>query len=303
MSSCNIYYTYVYLDTRKPGFYSYCGLNNERFTFEYEPFWVGKGKNDRMVYHIGEANRNFKNGNQLFLNKIRKIISKTLEVPIVEKYIDNLTELDAFDLETLMIMTIGRSDKEEGPLCNLTDGGEGSSGCSVSDETRKKLSNLRKGEKNSFFGKTHTDEVKNFLKQINKGKILTKEHKSNISKSLIGEQHPFFGKNHTKESISKISTSMSGENHWLFGKSHPQSTKDKISVSMSGEKNPMFGHKFTKEHRNKLSGKNNPKSKSVLIDGILYESQCIAAKSIGVSVDTIRYRILNSKPGYRYHTG
>ena len=40
----NEFYTYVYLDTRKSGFYSYSGLNNERFVFNYEPFYIGKGK-------------------------------------------------------------------------------------------------------------------------------------------------------------------------------------------------------------------------------------------------------------------
>ena len=48
----NIYYTYVYLDTRKSGFYSYSGLNNERFVFNYEPFYIGKGKNNRFKDHL-----------------------------------------------------------------------------------------------------------------------------------------------------------------------------------------------------------------------------------------------------------
>ena len=45
MKKDNIYYTYVYLDNRKPGLHSYCGLNNRRFVFDYEPFYIGKGKN------------------------------------------------------------------------------------------------------------------------------------------------------------------------------------------------------------------------------------------------------------------
>ena len=37
-----MHYVYAYLDPRKPGKYSYKGLN---VSFLYEPFYIGKGKN------------------------------------------------------------------------------------------------------------------------------------------------------------------------------------------------------------------------------------------------------------------
>ena len=64
-----------------------------------------------------------------------------------------------------------------GNLVNMTDGGDGCLGVIVSEETRQKLAKLatgrtfseeirqkmskeRIGEKNGFFGKTHSDEAK-----------------------------------------------------------------------------------------------------------------------------------------------
>ena len=41
---------------------------------------------------------------------------------------------------------------------NLTDGGEGSTGCVISDETRAKLKAANGGENNGFFGRHHTVE-------------------------------------------------------------------------------------------------------------------------------------------------
>lgn len=45
------YYVYIYLDPRKPGKYKY-----SKCEFEYEPFYVGKGKNNGIL-----SKRNSKN--------------------------------------------------------------------------------------------------------------------------------------------------------------------------------------------------------------------------------------------------
>ena len=39
----DVFYTYVYVDTRRPGNFSYKILG-ETLTFSYEPIYVGKGK-------------------------------------------------------------------------------------------------------------------------------------------------------------------------------------------------------------------------------------------------------------------
>lgn len=77
---------------------------------------------------------------------------------------ENLTWEEACELEELLILEYGRRDLNTGSLVNLTSGGEGSLGIKVSDETKYKLS------------------------IINKGKILTKEHKMKIGLSNKGRK-------------------------------------------------------------------------------------------------------------------
>ena len=86
---------------------------------------------------------------------------------------DDISLEYAKEKEIEFIKLYGRKDKGEGTLCNLTDGGDATSGYIVKDE------------------------VKKFLSEINKGKKLSKEHKNKIS-----ESHK--GKSFTEESINKM---------------------------------------------------------------------------------------------------
>ena len=116
MEKENKYYVYIYLDPRKPGRYTYKG-----YRFKFEPFYVGKGKGERMYTHLrgSDSCNKYKN------NKIKKILKEGLS-PIILKYKQNLFEEEAFKLEKRLIEFIGR--KGLGPLTNLTEGGEGSAG-------------------------------------------------------------------------------------------------------------------------------------------------------------------------------
>ncbi len=53
---------------------------------------------------------------------------------------------------------------------NLTIGGEGKSGYKHTDETKKKISESLKGEKNFFYGKHHTQETIQKISEAQKGK-------------------------------------------------------------------------------------------------------------------------------------
>ena len=73
-------------------------------------------------------------------------------------------------------------------LTNMSDGGEGNSGCKWTDESKKKLSNSTKGNK-AWLGKKHSTETIEKMRLAHtghtylKGRKHTEEHKANVSKA------------------------------------------------------------------------------------------------------------------------
>lgn len=174
----NIFYNYVYLDPRKPGDYNYGELH-----FDYEPFLIGKGKGNRMYKHLNETEENTYNPHKVRI--INKIKNEGLN-PIILKIFENLDESIALENEIRIISLIGKSNDGLGPLTNLTDGGEGSSGYKWTKEMKLEQSKNMKGDKNPFFNKKHTIKNK-LLWSINK----------------IGNKHPMYGKTHNNSSIEQ----------------------------------------------------------------------------------------------------
>lgn len=101
---------------------------------------------------------------------------------ILESY-DNNINIDVLnDREVFYI----KHYKNEGcDLLNLDEGGRNSR---KSEETKKKLSEIRigkyKGELNPMYGKSHTEEAKLKVSIANKGKKLTKENKEKLIKVI-----------------------------------------------------------------------------------------------------------------------
>ena len=138
----------------------------------------------------------------------KNIVNKTNYC--VEIVSDNLTNLDAIELEIFLIKEYGRANLGEGLLVNLTDGGEGTINVVVSEETRLKnaaaarITNNRKGKKASLeerrrlselhkgnkycLGVNRSEETKRKISEAQKGRILSEEWKNNISKSLKGRK-------------------------------------------------------------------------------------------------------------------
>lgn len=79
----------------------------------------------------------------------------------------------------------------------------------MSEETKKKLSESKKGlqsgEKNPMFGKHHSDETKQKISKIHKGKHISEEQKKKLSSALKGRTSPNKGKQMSEEQKKKMS--------------------------------------------------------------------------------------------------
>lgn len=183
------YYVYVYMDPRKSGEFCYGKLK-----FEYEPFYVGKGKGDRCNDHLKRKSSNpFKD------RKIEKIRLNGLE-PIVVKIFENIDDLTSQKLEIDVISTIGRYDRNLGPLTNMTDGGDGASGIIQSQETKdKRIESLMKS---TFHQTVKSNEFRQKMR-ISQRNFWTEERRQQISEKHTGEGNPMFGKRRKDESIAK----------------------------------------------------------------------------------------------------
>ena len=78
-----------------------------------------------------------------------------------------------------------------------------------SEETRQKISEATKGEKNPMYGKTHTEETRQKLRESHKGKHQSKETRQKISESRKG-------KHHSEETRQKISDNKKGRKNPKF---------------------------------------------------------------------------------------
>lgn len=228
--------------------------------FGYEPFYIGKGKGDRASIQ--------KQRNNYCTNKINKIRRLGLK-PIIKIVAQNMYEEDAFKLEVELIKNIGRLDEKKGPLLNLTDGGEGCSGysmsfnsrnkiafrrfgCRHSEETKKRISEIKKNK-----GLKLSDKQKNILIKANKGRKLPIWVRELNSIRMKGEKNPNWnGKSFTEQNLKERSKRMLGSGNHFFDKKHTSETKKKLSENAKkriGNKNPFFGRSHSEVTKEKIS--------------------------------------------------
>lgn len=169
-----IYYTYALLDPRKPGKFVYDDLDNSKeWTFNFEPFYIGKGKNNRLNEH-----KKYVNYNKHKSRKIRNIEAAGFSIIriLIE---DRLTEKQAFTLEKHFINTVGRAHLKTGPLTNLTEGGVGVADLEKA-ALRKRVAS-RQNKSSAELKKILEKQVASFKQTINSR---TKEEKEKWSATM-----------------------------------------------------------------------------------------------------------------------
>jgi group I intron endonuclease len=211
------YYVYVLLDSSKKGDYVY-----SKYTFEYEPFYIGKGRGKRIKDTLYDHSP-FKR------NKISKLKRNGIEI-ISLKIKEGLSNEEAIFNEIELISIVGRRDLKKGPLVNNTDGGDGRINSFHSDEVKEKISKSRKGK---AVGWKHSEETL---------KIMSDNQK--------GEKNGFYGKKHSLKTKKEQSERVSGLSHPMFGKKHNKETIDVLikhrKENISNEKIKEACQKFNK---------------------------------------------------------
>jgi hypothetical protein len=191
----------------KTDFYTYAYLREDG-----TPYYIGKGR-----------------GKRAYSKDNRRCTPPPVERILILK--KNLSEGEAFKHEIYMIAVLGRKDIGTGMLWNFTDGGEGSSGVIVSEETRQKqsekakergvprstieaMSEWRRGRKKSpetvektasaLRGKKRPKEVGEKVSKAKKGQPCHPNTKKALSEKMRGEGNPNFGKPRSEEVKAKI---------------------------------------------------------------------------------------------------
>jgi group I intron endonuclease len=164
-----------------------------------EKMYIGRTTNlkEKMRIHMKRALNNKHNSH--FHNAIRKYSKENFKWKIIAKCFSK-EELNNVEIE----MIEKYNTFENG--YNLTRGGEGRFGYSHTEETKKKISEAERGEKNHMYGKR-------------------------------GSNCPNFGKTHSKKTKKRMSEAKKGENHTFYSKHCSKKTKEKMSLAQIGGKN------------------------------------------------------------------
>lgn len=202
------------------------------------PFYVGKGKDDRVYFHLSEKSR-AKSDNERKFNKIQKIRKEGYEPEIkIVEYFEN--ENDAYFYEEELIKKYGKKDIDKGGI--LTNICESSRPPKLSGRTYKEI-----------YGDKWEEQIQKRLKtkeeRGNYGGVKkhTEKTKKKISAKVSGKNNPSYGVPCSEERKRKISDKAKQRFSEGFKSS---SSKTFILTSPEGERFKVFGElkKFCKLH-------------------------------------------------------
>lgn len=220
-------------------------------------FYVGKGCGKRATKKLDRSD---------WWKSIEAKHGRTIE--IIKR---GMNEQDAFDLEQWIIESIGRDS-----LCNLRDGGSG--GIEPSAETRRKMSEAKKGRKPSeetkekmrirATGFRHSDESKAKIKAARSIQIMrpmSEEAKEKISKAKkrlkrSAEHCAAISAGKTGKKIGPMSDSAKESLRKAnLGKKHSEESKQKMRESSTGKKHtPEAIAKLTESNRRLNAARRKP---------------------------------------------
>jgi hypothetical protein len=199
-------------------FYVYIGVHPDT----EESCYIGKGRGQR----IGDHSPLLKKGTHPNV-RLQSIFDR--HGPILwAKLHEGLSEREAFEIEKALVALLGRGRGK--PLCNKTDGGDGTSGHKHTEEARARMSRAQKGHYVS-------PEARAKIGAAHRGKKLSPEHRAK-----------FIAHNHEPKSPEHLAKIQAAK----IGRPRSAETKQKLSEALKGRKQPARSPEYRKnisEHK------------------------------------------------------
>lgn len=183
--------------------------------------YIGQKKSDKFL------DKKYLGSGSILKKAIEKYGEESFKVSLICEC-DSKEELDEMEIYYIQLYNAQNDDN----FYNLTRGGESGlggpkfKGHKHTDEAKKKISESLSGENNPFFGKTHTEECKQRMREkakyrkpvsqetreklskIHKGVKFTDEHRRKISEAQKGEKGNNYGKKLSDDTKTKISNTV-----------------------------------------------------------------------------------------------
>lgn len=173
--------------------------------------YIGKHKSNKI-------NKTYLGSGVALKKAIKKYKKENFKVKIIEKINTNQKDLDLREMYWIRFFDAVANKK----YYNRSYGGENEGWFGVnqaikekgglSEETKRKMSKSRMGEKHPMYGKHHSEKSKEKMRKIKKGKKTSKETRKKQSDALKGEKAYWFGKHLTEETKRKLSEVRKGKN-------------------------------------------------------------------------------------------
>ena len=244
-----MYYVYLLIDPR----------NNQ-------PFYAGKGKGKRASYHISQNKKGLWTENRFKDNVIRQILSEG-KTPII-KYVSYFeSEDDAYNFEASIIEKYGRRNFDDsGILTNICKDANPPQP-SYSDDRRKKYSEMMRGNQLAK-GRKQSESERAMRSEANQ-KAWDTGRRIVTDKMIEASSKTHRGKIVSAETRTKQSIAAKLQNK--RGKTYEE----------------IYGVETAAIMRRKRKERTPPNQKSIIIDGVEYES----IKSAANKLQTTEYKV------------
>lgn len=161
--------------------------------------------------HFGEINDDYLGSGKLLQRAINKYGKENFKKEILYLSKDN-NENNQKEKEFIAAFNAVKDEN----FYNLAEGGDGgdifhSLPPAQQEKIRQNQSIKNKGERNGMYGKHHSKETKEKLRQVDKSYTQTPEFKQTMSQVTQKEKNGMYGKHHTEEAKKKMSEKKKGK--------------------------------------------------------------------------------------------